>query len=138
MNPARRAELENAYHATTYAAAVPLRLRIGVPNAMLDALLGELGVEHFAYLTAWNPRSRERSEAENRAAQEELTQRVRDMGLQVFVGAGEADDGSWPPEPSLFVPSLTREDAMALAREFGQSAIVAGRRGRAPELVWLE
>lgn len=137
MDPKRRADLERAYSATTYAAAVPLRLRLGEPNAMLDAMLAELGVEDWAYLTAWNPGARERPEAENRAAMERLAAALRERGLQWHVGAGEADDGSWPPEPSLFVPGLARDDAVVLGRAFGQVAIVVGRRGRAPELVWL-
>ena len=137
MDPARRAELTRAYHATTYAAAVPLRIRIGEPNAMLDAMLAELGVEEWAYLTAWNPDAKPRAEEANRAAQEALVGDLRAMGLEPHVGAGEADDGSWPPEPSLFVPGLPREQAIALGRRYHQVAIVAGRRGRAPELVWL-
>lgn len=136
MDAARRGELERAYRSTTYAAAVPLRLRVGEPNPLLDAFLAGLGVSEYAFLTAWNPGSRPASEDANRAAQQRLLARLD--GYATFVGAGEADDGSWPPEPSLLVAGLPREKAVELGREFRQAAVVVGRLGGAPELVWLE
>lgn len=138
MDSGRRKELERAYHQTTYAAAIPLRLRIGEKNLLLDAFLTDLGATCFSYLTAWNPRSTPRSEDENRAAQEELTALLREAGYEVFVGAGEADDGSFPAEPSLLVPGLPREEALALARRYEQDAFVSGETGKAPMLVWTE
>lgn len=137
MDRSRRAELERAYHQTTYAAAVDLRLRIGQRNALLDALLDERGIDAWAYLSAYNPGSRPVGDEENRAAQQRLIDLVRERGLAWYVGAGEADDGSWPPEPSLLVLGLARGDAEAIGREFEQSAIVVGKRGGVPELVWL-
>lgn len=132
----RRAELERAYHATTYAAAIPLRMRIGEPNPLLDAFLRQFDALELAYLSAYNPRSQRRCDEENRAAQQRLLDRLD--GYETFVGYGESDDGSWPPEPSVLVVGLPREQAMALGREFEQHAIVVAKRGGAPELVWLD
>lgn len=136
MDPARRASLTKAYHQTTYAAAIQLRLRIGERNVLLDAFLEDRGALELAYLSAYNPHSRTASDEENRAAQRRLLDRL--MGYETYVGAGEADDGSWPPEPSVLVVGLPREEAIALGREFEQTAIVVARKGETPELVWLE
>jgi len=135
VDPARREELARAYRATTYAAAIPLRLRLGEPNPLVDALLDDLGASRYAFLTAWNPGAKPRSEAENREAQQRLMDALE--GRPVFVGAGEADDGSWPPEPSLLVVGLACDEAVELGRRFGQVAIVVGEKGGAPQLVWL-
>lgn len=137
MEGTRRAELERAYHETTYAAAVDVRLKIGQRNRLVDALCEDRGVETWAFLTAYNPDARERSDDENRAAQQALLDELRERGLAWFVGAGEADDGSYPPEPALLVLGLSRDDAIALGRRLRQVAIVVGQRGAAPELVWL-
>lgn len=136
MRRAGREGLERAFQATTYAVGT-LRLRIGETSAPLDALLARRGVQEWAYLTAWNPASRTRSRDENERAQARLAAELHARGLEALEGEALADDGAWPPEPSLLVLGLSRDDAMALGRAFGQDAIVAGRQGGAAELVWL-
>ena len=136
MRPSRagREELERAYRATTYRVGARLALRVGEPNAVLDLLLSERGLDEWAYLTAHNPASVVLAPGENRARQEALLGRV--AGYPLLLGEAVADAGDWPPEPSALVLGIRREDALALAREFGQSAILCGRRGGAPALAW--
>jgi hypothetical protein len=133
VDPARRAELERAFRATAYAAD-GIRLRVGALHPALDARLAALGLNEYAYLTAWNPGARERPEPENRAAQERL--RARLARFAVLEGAAEGDDGSWS-EPSFLALGIARGEAITIAGEFGQAAIVMGRRGGVPELVWV-
>jgi len=135
VDPDRRAALERAYRATTYRAG-PLRLRVGERSAALDAMLAERGADEWAYLTAWNPGSQPCPEAENRAAQGRLLERL--AAWPTLAGESRGDDASWPAEPSVLVLGIGRGEAMALAREFGQAAILAGRRSGAAELVWVE
>lgn len=134
-SPASREALDAAYRATTYRAG-KLAVRIGEPAPALDLLLADRGLDEWAYLTAHNPGSVALAPEENRARQKRLLARV--AGHPVLLGEAVADDaGDWAAEPSVLVLGIRREDALSLAREFGQNAIVCGQRGGAAELVWV-
>ncbi len=134
-------EFLEAYRQTTYVAATPrgeLRIRIGEHHPKLDKLLAEHDAETWAYITAWNPKSEPLTEQENQARQEELEEELRDAGYAFFRGQGEADNGEWPPEDSVLVAGISREEAVRYGRSYRQNAIVYGRRGEAAELVSCE
>ncbi len=128
-----------AYLSTTYrvdAPAGPLALRVGQRSAALDRLLRHRGLRAWAFVSACNPRSRRLPGWRNLARQRRLQALSTRLGLAALSGAGVGDDAAWPPEPSLLLMGIGRARACRLARLFGQNAIVAGRRGRPPELVW--
>lgn len=132
---------DDVYRATAYRVADGshrFTIRVGERCAPLDELLAEHGTEEWAYVTAYNPGGRRADAAANTAAQERLEATLRETSRPVLRGEGAGDDGHWPPEPSLLVLGLSRADAVALARRFGQVAIVAGRRGAAAELVYCD
>lgn len=126
-----------AYRDTDYRidAELPVIARIAERSAALDALLDAHGVAAAAFLTAWNPRSRETREAENRRAQDRLRAQAAAMGCGAIPGAGVGRGGDWPPEPSLLILGIARAQAEALARLYAQNAWVWIARGAAPELV---
>lgn len=126
-------ELEAAYRATSYRAGSKLELRVGEPNAALDELLAERGLLAWAYLTAFNPGSVALPAEENRARQTQLLRRLE--GYQLLPGEAVGDDGTWE-EASVLVLGIGREDALSVAREFGQHAILCGTRGAPAELAW--
>ncbi|HVZ39016.1 MAG TPA: DUF3293 domain-containing protein [Candidatus Kapabacteria bacterium] len=131
--------LEAHYRATSYVVEVgtaPVVIRIGEASPALDRLLGDLHAGSFAFITAWNPGSIREPDDVNNARNGELRERIAAMGHAVLQGEGRADSGLWAPERSFFVPDIPLEDVVALARRFAQRAIVFGRRGEAPELVW--
>ena len=136
MQDVERARLEDAYRRTTYAAGLSLKLRVGQPHPFLDDMLAFRGLDEYAYLTAWNPGSRELSETENRARQDQLKARLKGKHPTVE-GAATADDGSWSEE-SILVLGIPRAEALALAKEFGQAAILVGHRGGVPGLAWAD
>lgn len=74
-------------------------------------------------ITAWNPDSRAFEPEENDARNEELRDALRGAGHDVAEAAGEAIDGSWPPEPSFAVRSISTAEAVEFGRRFGQAAI---------------
>lgn len=133
-SPAGRDALDAAYRATSYRVG-RLALRVGAPHPWLDRLLEGRGLEHYAYLTAANPGSAPLPAAENAARMRALADALE--GFVVLRGVAEADDGAWEAEPSFLVLGLSREDAAALGRAFGQNAILVGKRGGAPELLWI-
>lgn len=133
-SPAGRDALDAAYCATSYRVG-KLALRIGEPHPWLDRLLENRGLERYAYLTAANPGSAPLPAAENAARMRALSKELE--GFVVLRGAAHADDGAWEPEPSFLVLGVSRDDAAALGRRFGQNAILVGERGGAPELLWI-
>lgn len=132
---------EAAYRATTYAVADGphrLAIRIGERCAALDALLAASGLEAWAYLTAHNPGGVAADPAANAAAQARLEAELAASGRPCLRGASLGAGGDWPAEPSVLVLGLPRAEALALARRYGQEALVAGRRGGLAELLFCE
>jgi hypothetical protein len=107
-------------------------LRIGERNGALDRLLHRHRRRDWAFITAWNPRSRRLPRWRNERRQRALA-RLLPLAL---LGAGIGDNASWAPEESLLVLGVTAGRARRLARQFGQNAIVAGCRGGLARLVW--
>lgn len=139
---AARDRLGAAYAATSYRVDAGPRgrfaIRIGEPSPGLDALLAAAGVETWAFVTAANPGSVRLADADNAARMARLLEAVRGRRLVHYPGTGTGDDRTWPAEPSLLVLGLDTAEAVALARRFGQVAIVAGRRGGVAGLVWVD
>ncbi|MBA2527011.1 MAG: DUF3293 domain-containing protein [Pyrinomonadaceae bacterium] len=59
------------------------------------------------------------------------------MGYELMEGFGRGDDPIWPPEKSLLILEIGQDDATALAKDFGQRAIVIGCVQKRPELLML-
>ena len=85
-----------------------------------------------------NPGSVTLTAQENAARQRQLENSVPDLGFVSYPGEGIADDGRWPPEPSLLILGIGRDGAKRLGREFGQLAIVYGEARREAELLECE
>lgn len=138
---AERDRLRTAYEATTYWAEVGpgsrVAIRVAATAGEIDALLSRAGVETWAFITAVNPRSVRLSAAVNAERMARLAARLDDRGLAHLPGEGAGDDPAWPAEPSVLVLGIDEREAVALAREFDQHAIVVGRRGEPARLVWV-
>lgn len=137
---ATRSELEVAYRATAYRVFLPggaVALQVGVADPGFSAWLADNGVIEWVILTAWNPGSQPLPEAANRERQSALEVALLERGFEPYAGENAADGLDWPVEESCFVPGLGEAEATALAREFGQLALVAGGAGEPPRLVWV-
>ncbi len=75
-------------------------------------------------ITAWNPRGRIRSKAENDAAQAALIARLDALGLAHEPGQGADPAGAWTPEDSRLVLGIDQCSAIRLGVDFDQNAIV--------------
>ena len=112
----------------------PIFLRVGEPSAELESWLAAHDSTRFAFLSAANPGSVPLSATENRRRHQRLLERLKATGLPTLPGESyEATSGGWR-EASLLVAGLEREAAIALAREFGQVALLCGAIGGAVEL----
>jgi hypothetical protein len=121
-----------AYRNTSFFVDTPrgrLSLRVGDASLELDALLAAYGARTWAYLTGFNPGSILLTHDENHRRHQRLELEVKRRGYTAFPGEGVGDDGQWPPERSLLIFGIARDDAILLGREFGQHAVVYGERG---------
>lgn len=76
----------------------------------------------LAVITAYNPMGLSHEQAENEAANVALRERLRELGFHPLPAVGRAVTGDWE-EPGFAVSDLGQDDALALAREFGQLAL---------------
>lgn len=116
-----------AYVATDYVVQSepePIVLRLGEPNASLQALHCAQGVCESVFVTACNPFGRRVADAVNEAAMVALRRHLSAEGYCSLVGLGQGDDGIWPAEPSLLVPGGDAALALDLCVRFEQNATV--------------
>ncbi|MEO3433511.1 DUF3293 domain-containing protein [Inquilinus sp. CAU 1745] len=129
--------LIDAYHGTRYIAhdgELELTVTIGQPSTEIDALFSRLNARTGTFITAWNPRSIETPEEENRLAGTRLDRMIRMAGLTALPHLGVGEDPEWTPEEGLFVLDLPLDRAIEIAAIFDQHAIVTIEAGEAAEL----
>ena len=125
----RITSLVQAYHAADYRweldgrwlplaiGAIPVELEVAFPRS-----------RSFGLVSAWNPYSVERTEPENRAADEALSATLAGSGLPHRPGFSSARNRSWR-EPSWVVMDMPLAEFDALAGRFRQLATLHSRRG---------
>lgn len=138
---ATKTELDAAYRATTYRVFLPegvVELRIDSVSSDFAAWLKAKGVNTWAIVTAANPGSQQISIRENAEHQAKLECELLEAGFEPFVVEAVADDGQWPVEESCLVPGIDPSKVIALARQFGQNAVLLGESDGVPRLAWTE
>ncbi|MEQ8858118.1 MAG: DUF3293 domain-containing protein [Pseudomonadales bacterium] len=133
------AALDRAYRRAHYR----LHLRTGALDLEVDrrepalaALLAGYGVAGAALISACNPGSRPTSTEANVAAQARLLARVSAAGYPWHDAEALDPDGAWPAEPGLLILGIDRTQALALARDFCQNALLYVDGSAAPRLIW--
>lgn len=129
-----RIGLRRAYRATTYAVlasglAQPFLLRPGKHHADFDAWLRLQGARQAVLITAWNPASRQQTGKRNKRANAVLAGWLEQRGYRLIDAENRAANPAWNEE-SLAVLDLPPHLARALARRWGQNAVIFSRRGR--------
>lgn len=97
---------------------------IHVDRPLPASLQRLVGTRAWGFITAWNPQSIARPDADNLAAQRELDSALRQLPNTIIrpaIGVGS----DWH-EPSLFVIGANAADLDTLARHHGQLAYVHG------------
>jgi hypothetical protein len=128
-----------AYKETHYAVQdlEPFVLRIGEVSEDLIACHKRHRVECSAFITAWNPFSKQLTPEENKERNHALIQEIKGRSLSFLPGVGNHPSNDWPGEQSLLVLGLCLESAKTLGRRFEQNAVVwIGAEG-IPELIDL-
>jgi hypothetical protein len=125
----RIAQLMRAYCEAEYrweAAGRWHPIRVGAPAPGPESTFPD--ARRFGLLTAWNPGSREREEATNRAEDEALRAMLEAGGLAYRPAFASARNRSWR-EPSWLVMDMPVPTFDALARRFGQLGTLSWARG---------
>jgi hypothetical protein len=135
--PLSPAELDIAYRATGYLMHLrgeAIKLRVDQPSSEFNQFLEHTKCEQWAFISAVNPGSEIHTEAANAGRHRKFLATVSAQKLVYFPGDAIPDTGKWPIEPGLLLLHISLEQALALAQEFGQAAILAGHRNDAPRL----
>lgn len=127
--------LLQAYRSTLYRVNEPgLIIRVDQINLDLETWLEQIDANCWAFITAYNPWSRELSDAENQARHQALLEAC--ARYQIFSGVGEPCDQSWKAEASLMILNISLDEAMKLCQGFEQNAFVYGKKGQPAKLVF--
>ena len=59
-------------------------------------------------------------------------------GFPCLPGVGQHPTNGWPGEPSVLALGVSRKEAVALGRQFGQNAVVWSGADGVPELILLQ
>jgi hypothetical protein len=119
-----RARLHGLYLATDYCVEDPRLRCVLAVDGRCDALADWLRAQGYhcaAFITAWNPRSEARPDAENWQHMCELQHAIADLELPALIATGRSRVDAYA-EPSLLVPGLSLASAQALMQRFGQNA----------------
>ncbi len=129
-----------AYRTTDYRVDLEggtFTLRVGEYSPELARLLATTTLSSAGFITAYNPYSIARNDAENRAAHASLRDSCAAMGLRIIDGVGVGRTGDWPGEASLLVLGLDLAAAQRLGEDFGQNAIIWVGSDAVPQLILL-
>jgi triacylglycerol esterase/lipase EstA (alpha/beta hydrolase family) len=113
-------------------------LRIAQPAPALDDWLARHGFKTWAFISAYNPQSRPLRKEENRYRHQQLIAHVESRHQPWREGIGRPDRTDWKPEHGLFLPGISKREAVALAKRFEQTALVFGQRGQSPQLIYTD
>ena len=128
-------EFRKSYLATDYLVdELNLKINVGNRHPDLDEFCKRSGVESWAYLTAWNPKSMQVSEEMNLLYNLNLQRALKDY--EFYSGLGLSQNEDWPGEESFLILGLSKVHAMNLAQRFNQNAFVYGRVDDSAQLVW--
>lgn len=115
----------------------PFVLQVGQVSRDLLSLYARHHVDCAAFITGWNPYSREVSETENHERQKSLAVELTRHSLTFLEGIGQHPSNNLPGEQSVLVLGLNLEAAKALGERFGQNAIVWCGVNGVPQLILL-
>ncbi len=131
-------QLREAYLATLYEVKhLGLQLRIEEENWDLEEFLIDNNAFSWAFISAWNPFSKPLSLSENEIRHSKLKNFAKNKQWVFTEGFGVPQNKEWKAEKSLFILDISKIEAIHLGKDFDQNAIVIGRLGKAPELLFL-
>lgn len=128
--------LDAAYRAADYVCAGHT-LRTGTPQPAFDAWLRERGYAAYSFVTPHNPMSEPLPPAKNAGRYAEFLRLIEARGYEHAPAAAHDPAGAWPTEHGVLLFDVPQVKVRELARDWQQNAVVEGRVGEAPRVVWV-
>ncbi|WP_342804633.1 DUF3293 domain-containing protein [Alteromonas sp. M12] len=104
----------------------------------LQRLMYQKDCKQAAFITAYNPRSHLLPESQNRNAHTHLKNQIQQLGFKFINGQGQDPKGHWPAEKSLLVLNIDKHQAMNIAKQWGQNALIWIEDDAIPNLLLIE
>ena len=139
MNHQRRSELEAAYLATEFEVEFPsgsVKFKIGASSPPLLEMLAKAQFSSWGLITPFNPDSVVLSVEENRARLDKFCQELASLQVVCYVAYGHDPTGEWLAERGYLIGNLKLDDYRMLGIKWGQAAVVVGKDGGVPQLIW--
>ncbi len=127
-------KLLQAFAATDYRVRVDGHeyvVRIGRSLHGLDTAVGN---RPWAIITACNPQALPLGSADNQARHRMLLEAARELDLAFHPAVNRDPGKDWPDETAVLIVEPDKHALDALAKRFGQAAVVTGGNGRPASL----
>jgi len=143
MNRNETVALLAAYRRTHYHVLLEpqdIVLQIDRYDAQTDRLLcSAADVRNvWSIITPCNPRSQPISKTSNLHSLRDFHAELNEQHLRWIAAVNRDPRGEWPDEPGVLLCDPPSGAAEALGHKYRQNAIVEGKPGFAPYLVWLQ
>ena len=112
-------------------------LKIGEFSPELKNLFSKVNYSTGCFITAYNPKSVELPNAENKILQNALYKEFKRSEYHVVNGLGSDPTDQWEGEPSFFVMGISLPEAKIFGRKYRQNAIVWCDASCIPVLITL-
>lgn len=128
--------LINSYKNTIYKVFLPaLEIKINELHPELDTFLIDNNVYQWAFISACNPYSQALSELENEKRHLDFQTLLAKKNYVCCEGEGKGIDSEWPAEKSCLILDISLSEAILLAKQFEQNAIVYGQFNQKAQLI---
>lgn len=132
------ASLFRAYKSTEYRVYgdEPFSMYVGKRSAEIEHLFQEHSVSSAVFITAYNPRSKQLSDEENKIRLFQMEQEIKLMGFKSIpaIGVGTDTEPAWS-ERSLLVLGMNESTADQLSIRYEQNAYVLVGEDCTPSLI---
>jgi hypothetical protein len=131
-------ELINAYNETNYFIDnVSIPLKINKYNSFLQTICIKYNVNTCAYITAYNPYSKQVDIDENIKNNASLKLLLEKNNYEYLEGFGCHPSNEWEKEYSFLIIGINYDDACNIGREYNQNAILWCNNDYIPKLILL-
>jgi len=104
-------------------------------NPVIDALLKDIDIKEWGFITGFNPQSIPHCKEENNSFNENLFNDLE--GYKLLEGEGGDVSGEWGIENSFLVLGINKNDLIKLGKEYDQKAVIYGEIGKKAELLFI-